>query len=130
MQSGIQDSHAAKAYFEHKVAFTTSPFGLAQMLKKPGSVNVVDVRAAEDFAKGHVPGAINMPQGSWDNTSHLNREKINVVYCYSPQCYLAAQACAAFAAKWFPVMELEGGFDAWKEQDFEIEQEQPMKAAA
>ncbi len=29
-----------------------------------------------------------------------------------------------FAAKWFPVMELEGGFEAWKEHKLEIEQGQ------
>jgi rhodanese-related sulfurtransferase len=88
------------------------------------SVNVVDVRAAEDFEKGHVPGAINLPQGTWENPQGLAREKTNVVYCYSQQCHLAAHACAAFAAKWFAVMEMEGGFEAWKEHKLEIEQGQ------
>lgn len=130
MQAGIkQDPQKARAYFENKVAFTTGPIELSRSLESH-NVNVVDVRAAEDYAKGHVPGAINLPQGSWENTSRLSQDKTNVVYCYSQQCHLAANACLAFATKGFPVMELEGGFEAWKEHELETEQGQQMKAAA
>jgi rhodanese-related sulfurtransferase len=125
----IQDR--AIAYFEDKVAFSTGPMELSHMLESH-SVNVVDVRAAEDFEKGHVPGAINLPKGTWENMQGLAREKTNVVYCYSQECHLAAHACAAFAAKWYPVMEMEGGFDAWKDYKLEIEQgqESQMRKAA
>lgn len=134
MQSAsIQDGQKAKAYFENKVSFTTGPVELDQMLKN-GNVIVVDVREAEDYKKGHVPGAINLPHGTWDAPHGLSRDKINVVYCYSQQCHLAANACVAFASKWFPVMELEGGFETWKEHKMDIESgagkdEQMQKAA-
>ena len=121
MQSAsIQDGAKAKEYFEHKVAFTTGPVELSRMLKA-GNINVIDVREAEDYEKGHIPGAVNIPAGTWDNPHGLIRDKINVVYCYTQQCHLAAKACATFAAKWFPVMELEGGFEVWKEYEMEIE---------
>ena len=104
MQSAsIQDGGKAKEYFESKVAFTTGPIELSHMLKS-GNINVIDVREAEDYEKGHIPGAINMPHDTWDNPHGLIRDKINVVYCYTQQCHLAAHACATFAAKWFPVM--------------------------
>jgi rhodanese-related sulfurtransferase len=119
--ANIQDLQKAIAFFEDKVAFTTGPVELSHMLESH-SVNVVDVRAAEDFEKGHIPGAISSPKGSWDDPQGLSRDKINVVYCYSQQCHLAANACVAFASKWFPVIELEGGFEAWKEHKMEIEQ--------
>ena len=134
MQSAsIQDGGKAKEYFENKVAFTTGPIELSHMLKS-GNINVVDVREAEDYEKGHIPGAINLPHGTWDNPHGLIRDKINVVYCYTQQCHLAAHACATFAAKWFPVMELEGGFEVWKEHEMDIEtgaaREEPMRKAA
>ena len=70
-------------------------------------------------------------QGNWDNGARvLSRDKTNVVYCYSQQCHLAAQACVAFASKGFPVMELEGGFGTWKENELRIEQGRQMRAAA
>jgi hypothetical protein len=52
----------------------------------------------------------------------LSREKTNVVCCYSQQCHLAANACVQFAAKGYPVMELEGGFAVWREHDLDIEE--------
>ena len=134
MQSAsIQDGQKAKEFFEHKIAFTTGPVELSRMLKD-GHTNVIDVREAEDYEKGHIPGAVNIPHGTWDNPHGLARDKFNVVYCYTQQCHLAAKACALFAAKWFPVMELEGGFEVWKEYELDVEtggsKEEPMRKAA
>jgi rhodanese-related sulfurtransferase len=84
---------------------------------------VVDVRAAEDFAKGHIPGAINLPKDEWDGARGLETDKTNVIYCYTQQCHLAANACVQFAARGYPVMELEGGFEVWKEHQLDIEEE-------
>lgn len=131
--ASLQDGQKAKAYFDNKIAFTTGPIELSRMLKA-GNVTVVDVREAEDYEKGHIPSAINLPQGTWENPHGLSREKTNVVYCYTQQCHLAANACAAFAGKWCPVMELEGGFATWKEHEMPIEEgrakEEPMRKAA
>jgi len=114
----------AKAYFEDKLAFTTGPVELNQWIKSgEDNLVIIDVRSAEDFAKGHIPGAINVPRAHWDNPRGLSREKTNVLYCYSQQCHLAANACAQFAGKGYPVMELEGGFGAWKETELDIEAE-------
>ncbi|HTV39986.1 MAG TPA: rhodanese-like domain-containing protein [Candidatus Sulfotelmatobacter sp.] len=115
----IPDPQKARAYFENKLAFTTGPVELSRILGS--DVNVVDVREAEDYEKGHVPGAVNLPKGTWDNPKGLAKDKANVVYCYSQQCHLAAKACAAFAAKGYPVMELEGGFDAWEQHELNVE---------
>jgi rhodanese-related sulfurtransferase len=119
----IHDPVRAQAYFEDKLAFTTGPIELDRMLKNNENLVVVDVRAAGDFDKGHVPGAINLPKGRWENPQGLQKDKTNVVYCYSQVCHLAASACAAFASQGFPVMELEGGFQAWREHDLDIEPE-------
>ena len=34
--------------------------------KQGGPVNIMDVRAAEDYAEGHIPGAVNLPKDQWD----------------------------------------------------------------
>lgn len=119
----IHDPAKARAYFEEKVAFTTGPVELDRMIKSEDNITVVDVREAEDFAKGHVPGAINLPKGTWDSPSGLKKDRTNVVYCYSQACHLAANACVAFASRGYPVMELEGGFRTWKDHDMDIERE-------
>jgi rhodanese-related sulfurtransferase len=120
----IHDPAKARAYFEDKLAFTTGPVELERQLKSSDSnLIVVDVRDAEDFAKGHIPGAINLPKGSWEAAAGLSKDRTNVVYCYTQVCHLAASACAVFAAQGYPVMELEGGFQTWKDYDMDIEHE-------
>ena len=117
------DPARARAYFEDKLAFTTGPVELDRWIKTgQDNLLIVDVRAAEDFAKGHIPGAINVPKEKWDNPQGLNRDKTQVVYCYTQQCHLAANACVRFAGKGYPVMELEGGFETWKENELDVEE--------
>lgn len=121
--SRIHDPAKAKAYFENKLAFTTGPVEVDRWLRSDhNTINVVDVREAEDYAKGHIPGAINLPREKWDSLEGLQKDKTNVVYCYTQQCHLAANACVHFAARGFPVMELDGGFEVWKEHELDIEQ--------
>ncbi len=126
MQTSINRIHSperAKAYFEDKLAFTTGPVELEKWIKSgENNLVIVDVREAEDFNKGHIPGAVNGPREEWGNPHGLNKDKTNVVYCYSQQCHLAANACVQFAGRGYPVMELEGGFAVWKEHDFDVEE--------
>lgn len=117
----ITDPAKAKAYFEAKMAFTTGPVELERMMQQGEAINVVDVRAAEDYAEGHIPGAINLPKDQWRTLTGLRKDKTNVLYCYSHVCHLAAAAAVEFAGRGYPVMELEGGFRVWKEGEFDIE---------
>lgn len=116
----LPDPQKARAYFENKIAFTTGPVELSHVVGS-GEINVVDVREAEDFEKGHIPSAINLPNETWDSPKGLAKDKLNVVYCYSQQCHLAAKACVAFASTGYPVMELEGGYEAWEQHELNIE---------
>ena len=97
-QVTINDPAKAKEYFEAKMAFTTGPVELERMMKN-NEVNVVDVRAAEDYAEGHIPGAINLPKDQWQTLKGLRKDKTNVLYCYSQVCHLAATAAVEFAGE-------------------------------
>lgn len=119
-QVKIHDPAKAKAYFEAKMAFTTGPIELERAIRS-GEVNVVDVRASEDYAEGHIPGAVSLPKDRWQTPEGLRKDKVNVLYCYSQVCHLAATAAVEFSGKGYPVMELEGGFRSWKEHELDIE---------
>jgi rhodanese-related sulfurtransferase len=105
----VHDPAKAKEFFEAKMAFTTGPVELERMMKE-GAVNVVDV-----------PGAVNLPKERWSSLQGLRKDKTNVLYCYSIVCHLAAAAAVEFAARGFPVMELDGGWRWWKEDGFDVE---------
>jgi rhodanese-related sulfurtransferase len=111
----------AHKYFKAKMEFTTGPAELDRMTKDRENINIVDVRAREDYEKEHIPGAINLPKGQWETCSGLSTEAVNVVYCYSEDCHLAPSAALEFSERGFPVMELDGGFEAWKEYNLPVE---------
>ena len=121
MVNKLHDPAKARAFFEAKLAFTTGPVELNRMIQShENNFNIVDVREPEDYAKGHIPGAINLPKEKWAHLKGLSKDKTNIVYCYSMVCRLAASACVVFASQGYPVMELDGGFDEWKEHELDI----------
>ncbi len=119
----VNEPAQARAFFEAKLAYTTGPVELDRALTGDHKVVVVDVREHEDFAAGHIPGAINLPKDKWDKPEGLRRDMLNIIYCYSQACHLAACAAVHFAGQGYPVMELEGGFEGWKKCDLTIERE-------
>jgi rhodanese-related sulfurtransferase len=92
----------------------TSPAALALALEQGRNIAVVDVRKTEDFAKGHVPGAVNLPPEQWNEATGLSQDQVTVVYCYNHTCPLGGAACAELAGRGYPVVELDGGFDVWQ----------------
>jgi rhodanese-related sulfurtransferase len=114
------DPARAREYFEDKMAFTTGPVELERELKGD-EVNIVDVRAEEDYRKGHIPGAKSLPKTRWGTMEGLDKDKTNVLYCYSQVCHLAATAAVEFAGQGYSVKELEGGFAGWKDHGLRIE---------
>ncbi|HET7537097.1 MAG TPA: rhodanese-like domain-containing protein [Candidatus Didemnitutus sp.] len=111
----------AHDYFSEKMSFTTGPVELNRDMEAGNIGAVVDVRAAEDFEEGHIPGAINLPHGTWSMPKGLVRDKVNVLYCYSQVCHLAATAALEFTALGYTVRELEGGFEGWKKYEMPVE---------
>ncbi len=123
MQSQIKvvDPARAKAFFQDKLDFTTGPVEVSRMIEEGQPVNIVDVREAEDFEKGHIRRSINLPHDKWETLEGLSKDKTNILLCYSQQCHLAAKAAVYFAERGYPVMEMDGGFKAWQQSDLEIE---------
>ena len=80
-----------------------------------GLVTVVDVRPPEEFAAGHVPGAVNIPLA--DLEKHLNdldaKQEI-VAYCRGPHCVLAFDAVAKLRENGLKARRLEDGYPEWK----------------
>jgi rhodanese-related sulfurtransferase len=124
------DPGKAMEFFRDKMAFTTGPVELDRAIQQNADIVVVDVRAEEDYNEGHIPGAINLPQEKWDSYEGLERDKLNVLYCYSHVCHLAANAAVQFAEHGFSVMEMDGGFAAWKDNELKIETRPLVKAAS
>lgn len=58
--------------------------GIAQFQQTPGGI-LLDVRTAEEYREGHIPGSKNLPLQSLDKVDAAveNKEVPLFVYCYS-----------------------------------------------
>jgi rhodanese-related sulfurtransferase/DNA-binding transcriptional ArsR family regulator len=91
---------------------------------KQGLVTVLDVRPPEEYAAGHVPGAINVPLKELENyLNHMNPEQEIVAYCRGPHCVLAFDAVARLRQKGFSARRLEDGFPEWKTAGLPVERQ-------
>jgi ArsR family transcriptional regulator len=91
---------------------------------KAGTVTVIDVRPAEEFALGHVPGAVNMPVGDLKRRlSELPRGKEVIAYCRGPFCVFAFEAVAALREAGLRARRLEDGLPQWRAAGLPIRSE-------
>ena len=87
-----------------------------------GDVVVLDVRPEDEFAAGHVPGAINVPVAALSQEmASLPRDKEIVAYCRGPYCVLSFDAIEALRARGFRARRLEDGFPEWRAAGLGIE---------
>ena len=116
------DLSRARAHFESRLAFTTGVHELDFLVQQnKDDVVVVDVRFPTDYAAGHVPGAVNLPKGKWQNPKGLRKDATHYLYCYDQTCHLAVEAAVELARQGYKVVEVEGGFDRWQTKGFRSE---------
>lgn len=87
---------------------------LLQRLRS-GTVAVLDVRPQDEFALGHLPGAVNIPLRELEaRHSELDRSQEIVAYCRGPYCVLSYEAVAALRARGFKARRLQDGLPEWR----------------
>ena len=82
---------------------------------REGEAVVLDVRPPEEFAAGHIRGAVNIPVGDLKrHLADLPRRQEIVAYCRGPYCVMAFEAVALLRERGFKVRRLNEGYPEWK----------------
>jgi rhodanese-related sulfurtransferase/DNA-binding transcriptional ArsR family regulator len=82
---------------------------------RSGTVTVLDVRPPDEFALGHLPGAVNIPLRALKaRLTELDPEREIVAYCRGEYCVLAFEAVALLRTRGFNVRRLQDGLPEWR----------------
>jgi len=113
--------HVMQVYFRARDALEpVSRLVLLERLRE-GSVTLLDVRPPEEFAKGHLPGALNVTLDHLDAMlDSLAARSPIVAYCRGPYCVLSFEAVARLRARGIEAMRLDEGYPEWKAAGFPV----------
>jgi ArsR family transcriptional regulator len=82
---------------------------------RAGVVTILDVRPEDEFALGHLPGALNIPLRDLEaRLGEIDPKQEIVAYCRGPYCVLSYEAVARLRARGFKVRRLEDGLPEWR----------------
>ncbi len=91
-----------------------APRELLERAKK-GLVTVLDVRPAEEYAAGHIPGAINVPLEKLESfLARLPKRKEVVAYCRGPYCLMSFEAVEKLRKRGWRARRLADGLPEWR----------------
>ena len=119
------DPKVAEIHFRSKLAYETDPSDVYTDLENNATgILVIDARTQDAYARGHVPGAINLPYRKIDSstTSGIPKDKVLVTYCHGVQCNASTKAALRLAALGFHVKEMLDGIKGWKLEGYPIEE--------
>ncbi len=132
LETAAAPAAAALEYFSRKFAFETDCWDVHESMKaeQPGFV-LLDVRSPALFARGHVPGAVNLPHGKIiePRLQDWPRETLFVVYCAGPHCNGADRAALRLAKLGRPVKLMIGGATGWLDEGLTLAKDNAEEAA-
>jgi rhodanese-related sulfurtransferase len=113
----------AKEHFAAAFAFETDCWDVRDALSKGADFVLLDVRSPALYAKGHVPGAINLPQGKIiaSKVAQWPEDTVFVTYCAGPHCNGAARGALRLAELGRPVKIMAGGVTGWLDEGFALQ---------
>ncbi len=112
----------AVAHFAAEFSFETDCWDVHEALSQGPDFVLLDVRGPALFAKGHVPGAINLPHGkiTAGRMAEWPAETMFVTYCAGPHCNGAARGALRLAKLGRPVKIMAGGITGWIDEGFDL----------
>ncbi|HKQ26997.1 MAG TPA: metalloregulator ArsR/SmtB family transcription factor [Burkholderiales bacterium] len=117
-----------RLYFASKDELEAIPAKELLDRARKGLVTVLDVRPPEEFAAGHVPGAINIPVHELEKRiKELPRRREVVAYCRGPYCLMSYDAVSVLRKKGLKARRLEAGMPEWRAAGMPVEKGRPPR---
>ena len=112
-----------RLFFSSKDDFEPVPATELLDRARKGLVTVLDVRPPEEFAAGHVPGALNIPIDQLETRlRELPKRREVIAYCRGPFCLMSFDAVQLLRKKGIKARRLEDGMPEWRVAGLPVEE--------
>ena len=110
-----------REYFESRGAMEAVEGEELLRRVRDGEVTVLDVRPAEEYRAGHIPGALSIPVSELKaRLRELPKAREIVAYCRGPYCVMALEAVQLLRAKGFEAHRMEQGVVDWRARGWRV----------
>jgi ArsR family transcriptional regulator len=111
----------ADAYLERRDALEPIAPGELRRRLESGDITLIDVRPVDEFASGHIPGALSVPVAELaDRVQELPKRKEVVAYCRGPYCVLAVEAVELLRRRGYRARRLVESVPAWRARGYSV----------
>lgn len=103
-------------YFETPESL--EPIERSELLERVrrGLVTLIDVRPAEEYRSGHIPGAVSVPLEELERRlGDMPRDQEIIAYCRGPYCVFAVHAVDLLRERGFSARRFEEGLPEWRQ---------------
>lgn len=114
-QHNAEMDRIVRGYFDKRDGM--EPVSRDELLERArsGLVTVLDVRPADEYAAGHIPGAANIPLADLEGRlGELGKDREIIAYCRGRYCILSSEAVLLLRRHGFRARRLENGYAEWK----------------
>ena len=117
-----QVDRLVSSYLRSRDALEPLPATELMARARDGLVTVIDVRPPEEYAQGHIAGALNIPLDKLRRRlKDLPRDREIVAYCRGPWCVLSYEAVARLRKAGIDARRLEDGLPEWRRAGLPVE---------
>jgi rhodanese-related sulfurtransferase len=122
-QNVAEVDRIVRSYFDERDSM--EPVSREELVRRmdAGLVTVIDVRPPDEYALGHVAGALNVPLASLkERLDGFDPRQEIVAYCRGSWCVLSFEAVAQLRARGFAARRLEDGLPEWRAAGFPVDE--------
>ncbi|MFL5495692.1 MAG: ArsR/SmtB family transcription factor [Gemmatimonadales bacterium] len=116
----------AESYLERRDTLEPIPPEELRRRLNAGDVTLIDVRPGDEFAAGHIPGALSVPVDELaDRFRELPKRKEIVAYCRGPYCVMAVTAVELLRQRGYRARRLIESISSWRARGYAVSGRRP-----
>jgi rhodanese-related sulfurtransferase/DNA-binding transcriptional ArsR family regulator len=117
-----QVSTLVASYLRSRDALEPIPTSELLERARQGLVTVIDVRPPEEYAQGHIAGALSIPLNRLERRlAELPQDREIVAYCRGPWCVLSFEAVSRLRQAGITARRLAEGLPEWRRAGLPVE---------